>query len=443
MIRRPSLRLGGPPQRLAPALVNHPLTSVLVIALIARVAVALVSYVVNDGVLIPDEGQYIELARTVVHGGTPDQWAPAYGQTLYDATRAFMAPLIVLFHVFGSSRLTGQLFSAVVGAGVAGLTTAIGLRFLRPGFAALAGLVVALTPSQVLFSSVVLREAHVWLALALVGLGAVVLASTERRKIAVGIGLAAAGLLALAYLREQTLFAADCALAITMLFTPRPQWLLRVASVLAIVAVVPWIAGFGPGGWQIASKAAPQLAETRAKLAVGANSAIVKPTPAVAPAPASPAASAPQPTPDSSDTVSANVSRLPQGLLDVAVRPYPWEATSGTALLLARVENLWWFVLYVLAAIGVGVSARRRPARLALLFPVLSTGMLVGMSALTQGNLGTAFRHRDQLLWALALCGAAGVQWLFTDSRFAVRRHTPASTGTTEPSRQPAPAVAG
>jgi hypothetical protein len=406
----------GAVKLLRQAILRHPVAAVLIVAILARVLVTIASSIVNDGVLIPDELQYIDLANTVSQGFSPEDWYPGYGQTLYDSTAAFTVPLVWLFHIFGPSRLAGQFFSAVIGAAVAGLTVAIALRFLRPAFAVIGGVVVALMPSQVLFSSVVLREAHIWFALALMALGAVILMGPHWRQIATGLALAAAGLLLLAFLREQTMLVAGWALFAVALFTRGARWLPRAAAVLVVIALVPWIGGFGAGGWRIPAKFAGQLPETREKLAVGANSAIVKVKPTTRPR------GIHAPTTSADDDVTHNISRIPQGLLDVSVRPYPWETTSGIALLLARLENVLWYLLYALAVAGVIVSARRRPARIALQFPVLVTCLLFALAAVTQGNLGTAFRHRGQMLWALALCAAAGLQWLVTESRWAPRR---------------------
>jgi hypothetical protein len=106
----------------------------------------------------------------------------------------------------------------------------------------------------------------------------------------------------------------------------------------------------------------------------------------------------------------------------VTLRPFPWQSAPGLTLTLAKIETLGWYVLYALSLLGVVVSIRRPAARLALQFPVLALGMLVGIAALTQGNLGTAFRHRDQIVWILGLCSAAGLQWLVLESRWAPRR---------------------
>ncbi|MEY2533243.1 MAG: hypothetical protein QOF29_1153, partial [bacterium] len=439
----------------------------MVVAFAARLVVVAASAVVTSGYLIPDEQQYVAMGQAVVRGVPLDQWYPGYGQSLYDATRTFSASLVLMFDLFGATRLTGQLLAAVVGTAAAGVTVAVALRFLHPPYALAAGLVVAITPSQVLFSAVVLREAHVWLALAVVAWGFVQFASTDWRRLAGGSAIVAAGLLALAFLRQQTMLAAVWALVLAVVFTPRQRWMPRVAAGLAIAAIVPLVGGKGVGGWHLLASAVPQLESVRATLAVGANSAFEPaqagadvvvaaaatpaaaaaeppapaataapaPTPASAPAaepepaaaaeaaaeqaaaaasappPVAPPAPAPGTTEADAEAVAPSLGRLPRGLVDVTVRPFPWTPTSGIGLALARVENLGWYALYVLAALGIATSLRRRAARVALQFPFLVTGMLVGMAALTQGNLGTAFRHRDQVLGALALCAAAGLQW--------------------------------
>ena len=168
--------------------------------------------------------------------------------------------------------------SALFGAAAAGITVAIGCWFMRPRFAVLAGLVVALMPSQVLFSSVVLREAHVWFALVLIALGTVTMAGTGWRRIACGAAFAVVGLFLLDYLREQTMFVAAWAFFAAVLLTTARPWLPRAAAALAVVALVPLAGGFGIGGEKVASKYANHLGETRPKLAVGAHSAIVQPT---------------------------------------------------------------------------------------------------------------------------------------------------------------------
>jgi hypothetical protein len=215
----------------------------------------------------------------------------------------------------------------------------------------------------------------------------------------------------------------------------------RVVVALTLAAIVPWIGQVGVGGWQLAAGAFPRLGATRATLAVGANSAFGEPAqPPPAPTQATDAAGAPAivARTEKDKAITSGFSHLPEGLLNVTMRPYPWESTPSLSLFLARVENVGWYLLYALCALGIVVSIRRRAARLALQFPMLLLGMMVGIAALTQGNLGTAFRHRDQVLWALALGAAAGAQWLSV--RWAQRRAAPSpAVAATPPATAAAP----
>jgi hypothetical protein len=408
---------------------------VVAVALLARVTAAVAARLVTDTYTIPDETLYVELGRNVLNGLSPDEWYPGYGQSFRDSISAYTEPLILLFRIFGPDRIVGGLFAAVAGAAGAGLTTAIALRFLRAPFAVLAGLIVALMPSQVLFSAVSLREAHVWLALIVVAAGAVLMMSENWRRVAAGAFVAGLALFVLGYLRDQTMVAAAWALALAVLVSPRRLWLPRVVAGVLVAAAAPWLTGAGIGGYAVVNAHAGRLATDRAVLAQGANTAFggaTQPSSEGGAGGAAPTTSAPT-APGFNGTVSktardaasrdeglrASVGHLPVGLVDTALRPFPWQSTSGVTLLFARVETLAWYLLYVLGLGGVVVSLRRRDARLALQFPILVTGMLMGIAALTQGNLGTAFRHREQLLWAFALGAAAFVQWLVLRSRSA------------------------
>ena len=73
---------------------------------------------------------------------------------------------------------------------------------------------------------------------------------------------------------------------------------------------------------------------------------------------------------------------------------------------LAAVENVGWLVLYLLAAFGVRPLWKKQPALSGFIWTFFgATGLT---AALTQGNLGTAFRHRLQVLWLVVLVAAVG-----------------------------------
>ena len=70
-------------------------------------------------------------------------------------------------------------------------------------------------------------------------------------------------------------------------------------------------------------------------------------------------------------------------------------------------ESIIWLSLFVFA--GVGAWVRRRESHLVAL-PASLVISLTFAAAVTQGNLGTAFRHRGQILFALSILAVAGLQ---------------------------------
>lgn len=384
---------------------DRPVLTVFVLALATRLLVAGVVNVVNFR--IPDEKQYIDLAATVSSGRPADAWLPGYGQALYDSTRAFTGLLAALYHLTGTSRFTGQVLAAVAGSLTAALTSRL-LRGVGPASVGLfAGLVVALMPSQVLWSSVVLRESFVWCAATAIAVAVAVAARSERRRSLWGcLAVAAAALLALGQLRDQTMFILAYAMAVSpWLYRPaRHRWGQRAAA-LILAIVVPVLGGIGIAGYDLVHHA-PRLASERSTLSIGADSAITAPD-ASEPTPRGkdPAVQPPGVTIENEGAV-AQLSYLPTGLVAVAARPFPWEPSANIAMLFARVEDFLWLGLYVLALAGLPSAWRHRRV---MTFPTVALGGLLLSSALTQGNLGTAFRHRSQILWAVAALAALGL----------------------------------
>ena len=433
-------------------LVKHPVSGSFFISLSIRTAAAVASNLMIDGVLIPDEGQYLLISRLASEGELTSEVWGGYGRSLFDSTRAFTWPLTALFWLFGPHRILGQLLSATFGAISAAAAASLASRFLRPRFALAAGLTVAIFPSQILWSSVVLRESMIW---ALLATMALVIAYSQSCVSAGRILLSAvmAGVLfgGIVWLRPHTaLVAIWCLYPAVLLGSNR---VVRVATATCLLVVVPWLAGFGPGGAEFAIAASGRLGVSRSYMSFAANSAIVEsnivllpPIGSTAPPIGSTALSCDK-WPDANtqavltplidrtasdwvciydysgnvvlvdNRLRTSVKHLSQGLLDALVRPLPWEAYSSTAAFLAGLEFILWVLLYGLAIIGVWIH--RRSHRL-FLFPTLLVVVISMTGAMSHGNLGTAFRHRGQLLYALAVLADGGVQGL-VDARAATR----------------------
>ncbi len=421
-------------------LAKRPALIIFIVALIARLSTVVAIHLFHDGVVIPDEGQYLTLALVASEGQlTPHFWG-GYGQSLFNATRTFTWPLTAFFWLFGPSRVVAQLVPVLFGAVTAAATTVIAGRFLRRRYAIVAGLIVAVFPSQVLWSSVVLREALIWAGLA--GIAVVVGYSQRQRSEARVMGsVLVAGLLfiGLVWLRSHT-----AAIALWCLFpallVSRSGRSVRATSAIFVLVIAPWLVGMGPAAVPFGKAAFSRTGTAHGYMSMNANSSVSVFQRLSAETSGSLCDTL---TNQESGTwseienlagrllerekgdwvcihesmgaailvdnrVSSALGRLPRGLVNTMLRPFPWEPRwSNLEFLLASFETLLWIVLYILSAHGLW---RHRDNIQQLVFPVLVTGSIVLSGAVTQGNLGTAFRHRGQILFALAILSAGGLQ---------------------------------
>lgn len=97
---------------------------------------------------------------------------------------------------------------------------------------------------------------------------------------------------------------------------------------------------------------------------------------------------------------------LPQGLINVLFRPFPWEAYNLPGLL-ASLENVLLFVLLIIS-LPQWLQLLRRERR--SLWPGwVFLILLTGLFAIFEGNLGTIFRQKAQLMPFLLTLGALGL----------------------------------
>jgi hypothetical protein len=400
---------------------GHPVLTVVLVALVVRAIAALVIAVGHDGYFVPDEGNYVGLAGTVASGHSADSWFPSYGQQLYRTTWPFTATLAFLFRAFGRHRWLGQALAATFGAVTAGATTRLALEFTRARSAVAAGLVVALLPSGVVWSSIVLRESMVWSTVVLTALAFALSLRVRGPWAAIGcLVLAAVNMLALGHLRQQTLLVVAWVLVATAVVVPGRGRALRVMGAVALFCVVPFLSDIGIGGWTLIERSVPALARTRATMSLDSNTGIV-PTTVLRPTTTAGPSVSGNTIPGEvirgnggtailvNEAPSASVRYFPKGIVAVTLRPFLWERETSGSMAMAKFENLGWALLYVFAGIGAWRARRVH----ALWFPGLCLLAIVMVAAVTQGNLGTAFRHRSQLIWELALFAVIGAEALF------------------------------
>lgn len=406
--------------RVVSAAQAHPVWAIFMLALAARAVVAVGVAIAHAYNVAPDGLVYGSLASNAATGHTAG-WG-WYEHNVWDQDAGFLRPLTGLYEVFGAHRLVGQLYVAVLGAGTAAFTTLLALEVLPRRWALASGVIVALLPTQIIWSSLILKDAAVWFALSGLAL-TIALAGRARGFRLLMLGVAAVALLVLlGYLRQQTLAIATWALILASLVGPRFNRVPRIGGAIAIGVLIPWIVfSMGPAAVTfIRHSRAPT--NIRAWNSVGANSVIPsgvqilrRPSGSgtsrprrqvVAPSKVTQAEVTPASV-ASQNEVRQDLTHLPQGLLAMLVQPYPWHSASSTSLNIARGDAVIWYPFLLLAFVGL-LTIRPRHLRV-MAFPLLAGGAILLAYALTEGNLGTAFRHRGECEWVLAVLAGFGL----------------------------------
>lgn len=399
--------------RVPPWLRRHPYLTVFALALGARLVTAGVVAAFMDGSVFLDDQSYLEIARAKADGST-GAWDD-YTHFLYERTATLLVPLTVIFRVVGSSSFAGQAFVALFGSATAVLVARLASSaFGRPA-ALVAGTLVALLPSQVLFSSLVLKDALVWSMLALLAvLVHRALHARGRELLLLGLA-AAAALFLLGHLRLHTQIVAGWALILTALFLSTKGRLQRTGGALLIVLivlVVPWLSGAGPAGVTFVSSYADQIPAIRSAATTG-GSAIGG------------AATTGGSAIGGGARGGAHLSYLPSGLKALLIEPVPWSSGGTAGLRLARAETLLWYPILALGVVGLRSAWSRRDT---LFYPLAVGGGSLVMWGLVEGNVGTAYRHRGEFVWAVCLLASGGLLGI---ARLVAERlgRAPAGTG--------------
>lgn len=366
---------------------RHPFLVVAAVAFGARLLVAASVAIFFGGSLFPDDETFHDLAAELAAGQTED-WDRGT-HDLYRQTAAYVLPVASLYRLFGPIVFLGQLVSVLLGAASAVLASKVAATAAGRRAGLMCGLAVALLPSQVLWSSLTLKDAAVWAAIAAIGVVVAVGARRVPAESALLTAPIAACLVALGYLRMHTLVVVAWATLLAVLVSGRRQRA-RLATVVVAVLLIPWVLGAGPGGVNLVAGGIGTIGERRAANAAGAETAVADPE-------------------VWDKGIGDNLRHLPRGISVMLFEPVPWAATDDTGETLAKAETLVWYPLLALAAIGMRDLIRRRDA---LAFPFFAGGGVMLLYALLEGNIGTAYRHRGEFVWAVAVFAAIGLMRL-------------------------------
>jgi len=162
---------------------------------------------------------------------------------------AFYQPNLFLFRLIGPYVFVAQLLSALAGAVTAAAVAKIVRHHASSKVALGAGLLIAVYPSQVLWSSLVMRDAFVWMALSLV---AVVLTWWGRREDLLGFGVGALVLavltLYLGGIRDSSLIVCCLALVIAVLWRGSSLRIPKLVVAGSLLFLVPLLFDAGMFG---------------------------------------------------------------------------------------------------------------------------------------------------------------------------------------------------
>jgi len=376
---------------------RHPLLSVFLLSLAVRLLVAGITVIFLEGSLFLDDRTYLQLAKAHNLEG-----ASHADSLLWSHNRGFLVPIAFMLDALGSLPLAAQLVPAVAGSVTAVAVTVLLRRHTSATVALGGGVFAALFPSQVLWSSLILKDALIWMSLSLT---AVVLAWWSERETVRGFATGAIAITVIAsylsILRLHTLVVCCVAIAVAAGWRRGHLRIQFIAATAALLLILPWIAGAGLAGLDLIRLGASGLEQQRQAAATGGASAF-------------------------GDAVTIEALRdilyLPTGLRIMLIDPLPIHLGHSTGVLLAFVENIVWYPLLALAIYGVPVVRQRNPE---LTFTLLILLGLATMWALVEGNFGTAYRHRGEFVWATIVFAGIGTDRLVAQRRDRTKPSTP------------------
>lgn len=368
----------------------RPLLTVFTVALVVRCATVVLLNTALGGFSFLDDTTYADMAAQMAAGET-DGWG-RYTHWLYWRTSAFLLPVTGLFWLFGASAVVGQFYVALLGACVAVGVTYLALAALSSSLAMTAGFAVAVLPSQVLWSALVLKDATVWLAVTAVAIILARVPTQPARKMVLWTVLLTLALVSLFYVRQHTFVVAVLAttIAVPLIGIPRST----VGAGVVVAGVLPLVLGLGPFGLEFVRDAGSLEVRRHANAEDAETAFVVPDQPEVNGQPAS---------------LISDLRHLPRGLSVMLLEPYPWQRTGNARLRFAQLESVVWYPLLAFGVIGTRDLWRHKRV---LLFPLLFGGGTVILYSLTEGNFGTAYRHRGEFVWVVALFAAFGVRRL-------------------------------
>ena len=295
----------------------------------------------------------------------------------------------IVYELVGENMFAIQLINASVGSATSIVVYASAQHiFKNRRVSRLACLLVCFWPSLVLWSAQALKDGLIVLVLALGILCTVKLMN----KITVGYLIVLTGCLcALLTLRFYTFYMMVAAVAGSFLLGMKSlnaqAFVGRFLGIVAIGLVFTWFGVAQYAGTQLSRYGNLQMVQlSRQDMARSADSGFMKDVDV--------------------NTTEGALTAIPVGCLYLLFAPFPWQLASFRQSLPLPEMIVWW-LSFPLLVLGLWYGVKHRLNEVAPI--VIFTTLLTLAYSLVQGNVGTAYRQRSQLLVFYFIFLAAGI----------------------------------
>ena len=357
------------------------LMRVFIIAVLIRIVLAMVIYVGHmEDFFGGDANTYDIFGQSLL-----ESWhGNAYHTDKYQgfvasgaAAWGMLYLVAAVYEVIGPNMLAIQLINAAVGAATAIVVYYVAQTlFGNVRVSKLSALLVGFFPSLVLWSSQALKDGLIILALAL----AILATLRLMEKVSTIYVLALiASLLTLFSLRFYIFYMMCAAVGGSFFLGAKTLsaqgFLQRFIAVGAIGLAFTWFGVLQSAGTQIERYANLKQIQTSREDQASAGSGFMKDVDV--------------------GTTEGALTVIPVGLLYLIFAPFPWQFTTLRQSITLPEMIVWWFS-FPLLVLGLWYSLKHRLRQVSPI--VIFTTMLTLAYSLFQGNVGTAYRQRSQLL---------------------------------------------
>jgi 4-amino-4-deoxy-L-arabinose transferase-like glycosyltransferase len=375
-----------------------------VLALVVRMILAVVIYVGHmEEFFGGDANTYDVFGQSLAEAWNGNEYHQAKYESFVasGATAWGMIYLVAaVYSVVGANMLAIQLINAAVGAATAIVVYyAAKTLFDNKRVSQVAAILVAFFPSLVLWSSQALKDGLIIMALALAILATLrLMEKVTAMYVMVLIGC----LIALFSLRFYIFYMMCAAVAgsffLGMKSLSAQGFLQRFVAVGVIGLAFTWFGVLQSAGTQFERYANLKSIQNSREDQAAAGSGFMKDVDV--------------------QTTEGALTVIPMGLLYLMFAPFPWQFTTLRQSITLPEMIVWWFS-FPLLVLGLWYSLKHRLRQVSPI--VIFTSMLTLAYSLFQGNVGTAYRQRSQLLVFYFIFVAVGA--IIMKERAEVRRY--------------------